>query len=98
MRWNKARLSAHNRRAWPPVLEALVEMAALLQAEGAGAQAATLARAVFAHPAGTAETCRSAERLLAELGAALDAPAPAVETLAAGLLAVREPAHETPRD
>jgi len=73
--------------AWPPVLDALLEMAALLRAEGQAAQAATLAQAVLAHPAGTAETRRSAERLLAELRVPAGAPAPDVETLAAGLLA-----------
>jgi len=72
---------------WPTVLEALVEMAALLHAEGAGAFAASLAQAAHEHPASSAATRRNAESLLAELSSPPETPAPAIETLLASLLA-----------
>jgi predicted ATPase/DNA-binding SARP family transcriptional activator len=72
---------------WPPVLDALVEMAALLYEEGAGAQAVALAQAALEHPAGSAATRRNAERLLVDLGPVPGAPAADVEAFVADLLA-----------
>lgn len=89
--WREAIQIGMDTGTWPLVLDTLVAMAGLLREEGRAIQAATVAQVVLAHPASAANTRRSAEGLLVELGESPSAPAATLETLVADLLAPSEP-------
>ncbi len=75
-------------RSLPPVLDSLVELAALAIETGQAAHARQILSAVLQHPSRTATAQEEAERLLAQLPPSLEPPslAPDAETLVAALL------------
>lgn len=86
--WLEAIQVAIEVRTMPPVLEALVELAALGFKQSQPAPAAEILRAVLDHPSLTAAIQARAAHLLASLppGPAFGGPPPQVDTLVAALL------------